>query len=964
MSTRRLKDTGGSDAENACAQSEDALAAHRYRFVARLEAELRRRNEGAVPELVGELAARDAAARISELPELSGRVGDEGILALAATGDTTALRHALSQRFGAVVRYLQRPATGSIITDARFADARVIHLEDGGVRGTFVCELLVCGRSLLPLLPGGLFEAETDENPEIGDIAAVSEALSEIPRDAEHLVSPRADAARLIDRLIDVDAARLAERLESRRLAAALAALGEATLVTGDGGVDFPKPRHFWPLRDDRLLTIDMLEPYERRFDDEVVVVASSGELFRRRFRLDGDEPLFDEACIALNEAPKRLTLVPEGTSTKPQVSIIIPVYGELGYTLTCLDALFAQEAAATVEIIVIDDASPDSTAQFMPTVAGIRFIRQSHNGGFLRTCNAAARQARGEILVFLNNDTRVMPRWLDSLVESFTFFGKAGVVGSKLLYPDGRLQEAGGIVWRNGEAWNYGREDDPNRPQYCHARQVDYVSGASIAIPRKLWNELGGFDEYFAPAYYEDVDLAFRARAAGYEMWYQPASRAIHYEGRTSGTNTSAGAKAYQVANAAKFRLRYRDALLDHRPVGMAPFFERERQVRKRVLVMDATCPTPTTDAGSVYVLATMRLLKEFGYKVYFLPIDNFMFLPDGIVALQKIGIECGYNPYDSRADQYLARYGSLFDLVFVFRFGVLEHVLDAVRRCTPIAPVIVNTVDLHYLRVQRAADISGDPAMQNEAEAMKARELGILAKADCVMTPSSFEVDVLARELPAMPAIAMPLMTEVEGTEVGFAARRDVCFLGGFDHAPNVDAVKYFVAKILPTLKAAEPKLRFVIAGANPTAEVHALASEDVAVTGMVPDLRDVFDTVRVFVSPLRFGAGMKGKILSAMSYGVPVVTTSIGVEGFEAENGTHLLVADEPADFAAATLRIYRSRPLWRDLSRNGMQLVAERYSRTQGKRLLAAAIETAYQRMLGLQISADRQLEAAE
>jgi glycosyltransferase involved in cell wall biosynthesis len=230
--------------------------------------------------------------------------------------------------------------------------------------------------------------------------------------------------------------------------------------------------------------------------------------------------------------------------------------------------------------------------------------------------------------------------------------------------------------------------------------------------------------------------------------------------------------------------------------------------------------------------------------------------------------------------------------------------------------------------------------------------------------MTPSSFEVDVLARELPAMPAIAMPLMTEVEGTEVGFAARRDVCFLGGFDHAPNVDAVKYFVAKILPTLKAAEPKLRFVIAGANPTAEVHALASEDVAVTGMVPDLRDVFDTVRVFVSPLRFGAGMKGKILSAMSYGVPVVTTSIGVEGFEAENGTHLLVADEPADFAAATLRIYRSRPLWRDLSRNGMQLVAERYSRTQGKRLLAAAIETAYQRMLGLQISADRQLEAAE
>jgi glycosyltransferase involved in cell wall biosynthesis len=144
----------------------------------------------------------------------------------------------------------------------------------------------------------------------------------------------------------------------------------------------------------------------------------------------------------------------------------------------------------------------------------------------------------------------------------------------------------------------------------------------------------------------------------------------------------------------------------------------------------------------------------------------------------------------------------------------------------------------------------------------------------------------------------------------------------------------------------------IRFIIAGAHPSEEVRALAGPDVLVRGQVADLRDLFDPCRVFVCPLRVGAGAKGKVASALSYGIPVVSTQLGVEGTDIMHGKHALVADDPADFAAAVLRIYRSPALWARLSRSGQELVRERSSLQMGKAALANAIETAFAHRLGL------------
>src|SRR5690606_29834574 len=198
----------------------------------------------------------------------------------------------------------------------------------------------------------------------------------------------------------------------------------------------------------------------------------------------------------------------------------------------------------APLEVCVVDDGSPDDSPAGLPAVHGLRYHRRADNGGFIAACNDGAAIARGQYLVFLNNDTVPQPGWLDALLETFSDHPGAGLVGAQLLYPDGRLQEAGGVVFDDGSGWNYGRNQSPADPRYAYLREVDYASGAAIAIPRTLFEQVGRFDTRYAPAYYEDTDLAFAVRAAGRRVLYQPAARVVHDEGGTAGTDLSSGAK------------------------------------------------------------------------------------------------------------------------------------------------------------------------------------------------------------------------------------------------------------------------------------------------------------------------------------------------------------------------------------------------------------------------------------
>ena len=230
----------------------------------------------------------------------------------------------------------------------------------------------------------------------------------------------------------------------------------------------------------------------------------------------------------------------------------------------------------------------------------------------FYFNCNNAAKHAKGKYILFLNNDTQVQDNWLSPLIELIESDDKIGMVGSKLIYPDGMLQEAGGILWKDGSAWNYGNRKNPSDPEYNYVKEADYISGAAIMIRRKLWNKIGGFDKDFAPAYYEDTDLAFEVRKHGYKVMYQPLSMVVHFEGVSNGTDIENGQKQYQQVNCQKFYDKWKNVLeSEHEPNGINVFLAKDRSIRKKhILVVDHYVPHHDQDAGGKCTYMYLKLL------------------------------------------------------------------------------------------------------------------------------------------------------------------------------------------------------------------------------------------------------------------------------------------------------------------------------------------------------------------
>jgi GT2 family glycosyltransferase len=612
--------------------------------------------------------------------------------------------------------------------------------------------------------------------------------------------------------------------------------------------------------------------------------------------------------------------------SDKPLVSVIIPVHNQIEYTYRCLKSIAGNAPSAPFEVIVVDDASTDDTRRILGNVEGARVIVNERNAGFIRSCNAGAKAAKGAYLHFLNNDTEVLPGWLDELVKTFGEHTSVGIAGSMLVYPNGRLQEAGAIIWRDNAAWNYGRGDHPDKPEYNYVREADYISGASIMIPAALFSELGGFDETYLPAYCEDADLALKVRKKGLKTLYQPFSKIIHHEGRSCGVDLSSGVKSYQVRNMQTLFARWGGELAGHRPAGQFPLLEKDRGASKRALVIDSLTPTPDRDSGSMETISFIKILMELGYHVTFYP-EKLTHGGDYTAKLQKMGVECLYAPYYNRLGKYAERMGDVFDIVLAQRHSAFQSAYDDLKKWLPSAKIIFNPVDLHFLRERREAQARGDDALMARSNDTLRQEIAMIEKADIVIARSDVERAMIGKEAPSAVIATIPWVypgkMDIPASPPGYASRKDIAFLGGFLHPPNADAVKHFVKNIFPAIRAALGDVVFRVYGSDAPPDVSALASPSVAVHGYIKDVRECYDSCRVFVAPLRYGAGVKGKIALALLHGAPCVITDIGAEGFGLVDGQSAIIANGDDDFARAVIGLYNDRALWERVSRNGME-----------------------------------------
>ncbi len=653
-------------------------------------------------------------------------------------------------------------------------------------------------------------------------------------------------------------------------------------------------------------------------------VIARSYEKFFVR-RWAARKPPFE-----LKVQETRIAPLAVASSAMPRVSILIAAYGEPLATFSCVKSVHEHTHGIAYEVLVLDDASPEPLQAQLAGVEGVRFIRQPHNLGFLKNCNAGAKEARGDILVFLNNDTLVTDGWLNALVETLEQTPGAGLVGAQLCYPDGRLQEAGGIVFCDGSAWNYGRNEEPDHPEFHYRRDADYCSGACIALPRALWQQLGGFDERFAPAYYEDTDLAFQVRAAGKRVLYQPRARVIHFEGQTSGTDETQGVKRYQVINQAAFLDKWHAVLARHPERYGDIRCAAEHAVHTRVLVIDACMLTPDRDSGSLRMWHMLHLLAQLGRKVTFAA-SSLEYRTPYVEQLQADGIEVLHLPYFNAIEAFLQARGSEYDAIILSRLEVAAQWLAPARKWAPQAFVVYDTVDLHFLRAEREAEVLNSATAHAQAEAQKKQELRLIRAADRAWVVSPAEQTLLAPLVPEAKIAVLSNIHEPKPAGRAFGERAGLLFIGSFRHPPNVDAMLWYGREVLPHVRRLLPGVVTTIIGGDLPASVKALVAADVVVTGYIEDIEPYFTATRVSIAPLRYGAGVKGKVNQAMSYGVPVVATPMAAEGMHLTDGRDVLIADEALAFAEAIARVYRDEALWHTLSAAGRANIESHFSR---------------------------------
>jgi GT2 family glycosyltransferase/SAM-dependent methyltransferase len=619
-----------------------------------------------------------------------------------------------------------------------------------------------------------------------------------------------------------------------------------------------------------------------------------------------------------------------------PVVSIVIPTFNKAEYLYQCLESILSH-TTVPFQLIIVDDCSTDSTPELLRKVVNAEIVKNDRNLEFIKSCNKGASFATGRYILLLNNDVLVTPQWLSILVRTIEEYPKCGAVGVKLIRPDGRLQEAGSIIWADGSALGYGRNEDPLKPEYCYLREVDYCSAACLLVRTELFQTLGGFDQRYLPAYYEDSDLCMGIKSLGYKIVFQPLVSIIHYE---FSSRSFERAKLLMEGNQVKFREKWKDALSDHLPHGDI-LRARDRRTGRRVLVMDDQIPAVHLGSGFPRAHRLLEFLCDLGLVVTFLPLGNMSAHEPTTNRLQQLGVEVFYRN-DLNPDEVLRARAGYYDVVIVSRPHNGARYLGGVRKLFPDALLVYDAEALFSLRECLRAELEGQRLKEREKRRLLKNEVDITAQADVVITVSEAERGIVLSEADHPNVVVWGHAHELHRPSVAYSERKDILFVGGFagGHPPNCDAVIHFVKDCFPRIRQKLTGCKFIVVGSEPPEYIQKLACEDVIIIGFVANLAEYYEKCRVFVAPLRFGAGVNYKVTEAMSYGIPSIVSPIAAMGLGLqEQDDAVLIGEDDDDLIKKLVELYENEGLWLKVQQESQEYVSRRCCPETMKRTLA-------------------------
>ncbi len=609
-----------------------------------------------------------------------------------------------------------------------------------------------------------------------------------------------------------------------------------------------------------------------------------------------------------------------------PDISVVVPLFHRANILLQCLKSLCHTCTGYTYEVLLVDSLPELESRMLLARIKGLRVVPVGQGKSMAEMWNFGADMAIGKYIVFLAGGLLPLPGWLDEMGRTFRDQSEVGLVGSQVILPGGIIWEGGGMIGEAGDPCRLGCGANSFQPEFSYLREVDFCSAISFMVPREFFVQVGRITDSVCDDFVQvGARLSVALRLTGRKVFNNPLSKAVILSKPEENAWMYLKGEGAVLENFDRMNIRSGcsgDKIFD---------------TAGKILVIDFRTPTPDQDSGSQDIVSYFNIFRSLGFEITFIPAADLQFVEKYTPDLQRMGVRCLYSPFVRGVNGYLKSHGQEYDLVVLYKVHCAAYRIDTVRRYCSKAKIIFVTVDLHFVREQRQAVIETSHELLKNANETKNHELSVIRKADCTIVLSSEERELLLKEpnVSDEKIAVIPLIREIPGRGNSFFARKDILFVGGFEHRPNVDAMLSFVCDIWPLVKKYLPELVFYIVGSKPPKEILNLAGDDVIVTGYVSDISPYFHGCRLSVAPLRYGAGLKGKVATSLSYGLPCVASSVAVEGSGLEPGEDILVADKPEAFAMAVERLYRNEVLWNTLSDRGLDFMKQHFSFDAGR-----------------------------